>query len=116
MAHQTAAGPLVRELVGATWNTQTDRAASWLDNPLMTQEKFRKFCENTVAKIREPHIKGYLEDNGEHARAHEDLARGLIRAIRREPSRGQSPAGAALARGAELVADVVGLATPIPGL
>jgi hypothetical protein len=40
----------------------------------------------------------------------QDPARGLIRAIRREPSRGQSLAGAALARGAELVADVVGLA------
>ena len=76
----------------------------------MTQEKFRKFAEDTAARIHEPHIKKYLEDIVERARAHEELVRGLIRAIGREPSAGRSLAGTVLAKGAELIADVVGLA------
>ena len=109
MATETATEPILLELDEATWGEQLDRAASWLGNTLMTQEKFRKFAEDTAARMREPHIKKYLEDIVERARAHEELARGLTRAIGREPSSGRSLAGAALAKGAELVADVVGL-------
>src|SRR4051794_26518314 len=110
MATESAAGPILLELDEATWGEQLDRAASWLGNTLMTQEKFRKFAEDTAGRIREPHIKKYLEDIVGRARAHEELARGLTRAIGREPSGGRSLAGAALAKGGELIADVVGLA------
>jgi len=110
MATQTATEPILLELDEATWGKQLDRAAAWLGNVLMTQEKFRKFAEDTAARIHEPHIKKYLEDVVQHARAHEEQAHGLIRTIGREPSTGRSLAGAVLAKGAELVADVVGLA------
>ena len=110
MATETTAGPILLELDEATWAEQLDRAAAWLGDTLMAQEKFRKFAADTAAKIREPHIKKYLEDIVDRAKAHEELARGLTRAIGREPSGGRSLAGAALAKGGELVAGVVGLA------
>src|SRR3954452_24354699 len=110
MATETDAGPILLELDQATWGEQLDRAAVWLGDTLMTQEKFRKSAAGTAAKIREPHIKKYLEDVVTRAEAHEELARGVTRAIGREPSAGRSLAGAALAKGGELVADVVGLA------
>src|SRR3954453_8535051 len=110
MATETDAGSILLELDQSTWDRQIDRAAAWLGDTLMTQEKFRKFAEDTAAKLREPHIKKYLEDVVERARAHEELARGLTRAIGREPSGGRSLAGAAMAKGGELIAGVVGLA------
>src|SRR3954453_21012361 len=103
MATETDAGSILLELDQSTWDRQIDRAAAWLGNVLMTQEKFRKFAEDTAAKIREPHIKKYLEDVVQHARAHEEQARGLIRTIGRETSTGRSLAGTVLAKGAELV-------------
>jgi hypothetical protein len=110
MATETAAGPILLELDEATWKSQIDRAASWLANTLQAQVKFRKFAEDTASEIREPHIKKYLQDVVAHARAHEELVRELIRAIGREPSEGRSLAGETLAKGGELIADVVGLA------
>src|SRR3954447_2990432 len=97
------AEPILLELDESTWNTQLDRAAAWLNNVILTQEKFRKFAEDTTSKIREPHIKRYLEEVTRRAEAHEELARGLMRAIGREPSGSRSLAGAVLAKGAELV-------------
>src|SRR3954470_17620749 len=99
----TAAGTILLELDEATWSRQVDRAAAWLGDTLQVQEKFRKFASDTAAAIREPHIKKYLEDLVEHARAHEELARGLFRLLGREPSGGRSLAGAALAKGGELI-------------
>lgn len=110
MATETSAGPILLELDEATWDTQIDRAASWLGDTLQVQEKFRKYAEDTASEMREPHIKKYLQDVVEHARAHEELVRGLIRTIGREPSGGRSLVGAALAKGGEMIADVVGLA------
>src|SRR5207245_1105918 len=104
------AGPILLELDESTWKTQLDRAAAWLNNVVLTQEKFRKFAEDTASKVREPHIKSYLEEIARRAADHEELARGLIRAIGREPSGGRSLAGAVLAKGGELIADLVGLA------
>lgn len=90
-------------------NTQIDRATTWLNHLLMTQEKFRKFAEDTASRMKKPHIKAYLEAVADRARGHEELACGLIRAIGREPSAGRSLAGTVLAKGSELVADIVGL-------
>src|SRR5262245_64866993 len=42
--------------------------------------------------------------------AHEELVRGLTRTLGREPSCGRSLGGAAIAKGAEVVAGVVGMA------
>src|SRR4051794_9412747 len=106
----TAAGTILLELDEATWSRQVDRAAAWLGDTLQVQEKFRKFAADTASQIKEPHIKKYLEDIVEHARGHEEVIRELFRAIDREPSGGRSLAGAALAKGGELIADVVGLA------
>lgn len=106
----TTAGPILLDLDAATWKAQLDRASAWLGDTLMTQEKFRKFAEDTIARLEEPHIRKYLEEVVERAKDHEERIRGLTRAIGREPSAGRSLAGAALAKGGELVADVVGLA------
>jgi len=110
MSDSTTDDVILLELDESTWNTQLDRAAAWLNNVIMTQEKFRKFAEDTASKILEPHVRKYLEDVAKRAAAHEELARELPRALGREPSAGRSVAGAVLAKGAELVADVVGLA------
>src|SRR4051794_26972971 len=104
---EPAERPILLELDETTWATQIDRAAAWLGDTLMTQEKFRKFAEDTAAKVREPHIKTYLQDVAAHARAHEELVRDLTRAIGREPSGVRTLAGAALAKGGELIADAV---------
>ncbi|QEH38447.1 hypothetical protein OJF2_70500 [Aquisphaera giovannonii] len=110
MATDLAAAPILLELDDATWSKQIDRAAAWLGDALTVQEKFRKLAEDTAASLKEPHIKKYIQDIARHAAAHEELVRGLARAIGREPSGGRSLAGSVLAKGAELVADVVGLA------
>jgi hypothetical protein len=110
MASAPAYAPILLELDEATWNDQLDRAAAWLGDVLQVQEKFRKFAEDTAAKIREPHIRSYLEDIVGRATKHEELARDLSRAIGREPSGGRSIAGAVLARGAGVIAGAVGLA------
>lgn len=110
MATETATAPMLLDLDTATWDRQMDRAATWLNETLMAQEKFRKFAEDTAAKIHEPHIKKYLQDITVRARAHEELVRGLLRSIGQVHSRGRTLAGSMLARGAELVADVVGMA------
>jgi hypothetical protein len=75
----------------------------------MSQAKFRKFAEETAEEIEEPHIKKYLRDIADRAASHEEEARGLCRAIGREPSGGRTLTGAVMAKGVELMADVVGL-------
>lgn len=110
MDAMTAAGPIFLELDEKTWSLQVDRAAAWLGDTLQVQEKFRKFAADTASEIRETHLKRYLEQIIEHANAHEELIRGLIRAIGREPSGRRTLAGDALAKGGELVAAAVGLA------
>lgn len=110
MSDPTTNDVILLELDDATWSAQLDRAAAWLNNTIMTQEKFRKFAADVASEIREPHVKAYLEDVAKRAEDHEKLARDLIQAIGREPTPGRSAAGAVLAKGAELVADVVGLA------
>jgi len=110
MSDATTDDVILLELDDSTWNTQLDRAAAWLNNTIMTQEKFRKFAEDVASTIREPHVKKYLEDVASRAEGHEELARDLVRTLGREPTPGRSAAGAVLAKGAELVADVVGLA------
>src|SRR3954468_5188487 len=99
--------PILLDLDESTWNMQLDRAAAWMNNAIMTQEKFRKFAEDTASKIREPHIKRYLEEIAARAGANEELARGLTRVLGRDPSRSRSLVGAVLAQGAELVADAI---------
>jgi hypothetical protein len=110
MSIETAARPLLLDLDEATWDAQIDRAAAWLGDALMVQEKFRKFAEDVAAQIREPHIKAYLQELVGRARAHEERIADMTRAIGREPSAGRSLAGAALAKGGELIAGAVGLA------
>jgi hypothetical protein len=110
MAAGTATEPILLELDEKTWSRQIDRTAAWLGDTLQVQEKFRKLAADTASEIKEPHLKKYLEDIVEHATAHEELIRVLTRAIGREPSDGRGLAGAALAKGGELVAAAVGLA------
>lgn len=104
-----AAEAILLELDESTWKTQLDRAAAWLGNVILTQEKFRTLARDASSKIREPHIKHYLEEIATRAESHEDMARTMTQAIGREPSSGRSAVGTVLAKGAELVADVIGL-------
>ncbi|QDV34642.1 hypothetical protein [Tautonia plasticadhaerens] len=101
-------GPLLLELDEETWADQLDRASAWLGNLLMSQEKFRTYAEDAAGKIEEPHIREYLREIAGRAAEHEEQARGLFLVLGREPTAGRSTAGAVLAKGAELVADVVG--------
>jgi hypothetical protein len=110
MTAGTAAGPILLELDDETWSRQIDRAAAWLGDTLQVQEKFRKFAADVASEMKEPHIRKYLEDVVGRATAHEGLIRELTRAIGREPSGGRTLAGAAMAKGGELVAAAVGLA------
>jgi hypothetical protein len=108
MSTEAAHEPLVLDLDEDTWTVQIDRASVWLGETLLAQEKFRKFAEGTAASIHEPHIRTYLQEIAERARAHEELLREMTRAIGREPSEGRSLAGTLLAKGGELIADGVG--------
>jgi hypothetical protein len=110
MSVATAAEPILLDLDEKTWEQQIDRTEAWLGNVLLTQEKFRKHAADTTDKIREPHIKEYLREVTARARAHEEEARKLFRAIGRKPSTGRSLVGAAAAKTGEALADVVGLA------
>lgn len=110
MALATAIEPIFLDLDDKTWDQQINRVESWLGNVLLMQEELRKFAADTAAKIKEPHIKKYLEDIAERAQGHEDQARQFFRVIGRKPSGGRTLAGKVLTKVREAAGDVVGWA------
>lgn len=104
------AGPILLGLDEATRSRQIDRAEARLGDTLRVREKFRKFVADVASEMKEPHIRKYLEEVVEHARAYEEGVRELFGVLGREPPGGRSIAGTALAKGGELIAEVVGLA------
>lgn len=110
MAVATLAEPILIDLDERTWKEHLDRAESWFGNVLMTQARFRKMLADSVAKIQEPRIKRYLEEMLEGAERHEEQAKELYRRIGRDRSKVRQSAGAAMAKGSEMLADAVGMA------
>ena len=109
MTTATAAGPVLLDLAPATWDRHLDRAAAWLNNCVQVQEKFRKYAADTAGRIREPHIREYLQQIAGRAERHEEDARGILRAVGREPGRLRSAVGVAAAKAGEVLAGAVGL-------
>ena len=66
MATETAAEPIFWNSTRRPGGQQLDRAAAWLGNTLMTQEKFRKFAEDTAAEDARA---AHQEIPGRHRRA-----------------------------------------------
>lgn len=99
---------LVIQMDDATWSDFLDRFEAWLGDLQLTQTAFRKQAEETVDKIEEPHIREYLSDIAEAARAHEAKVDDLYRLIGREPSTARSVGGTVLGKAREGTADIVG--------
>lgn len=110
----TASAPIMIELDAETWKSQLDIAEQWFDTVLMIQTAFRQLAEDTAAKLHEPHLKAYIGEVAETAQRHEQQLAELYVTIGREPSGGRSVAGTLMAKGREVVADVLGVISGAP--
>ena len=106
----SASQPVLIELDEKIWTEQIDRTERWLSNVLMTQVAFRELAEETLEKVREPHIREYLGDIIVTAKRHEEQAEALFRIIGREPRAVRKLGGTLWAKARELLADLMGTA------
>ena len=106
-----ATQPILIEIDKESWEKQLDSTATWLGNTYMAETAFRKMTEDTVEKVMEPHVRRYLANIAERSLAHEKTIEGLFKVIGREPSKFRHASGMVVAKGRELLADVLGLAS-----
>lgn len=102
--------PMMLELDEKTWETMLERTEQWFGNVLTTQSTYRHLAEDTLEKVKEPHIRAYLMDIIAKAKEHEDKAEELYRFIGRKPSRTREAAGALAAKTRQVMADLTGMA------
>ena len=102
--------PMMLELDETTWQEMLDRTETWFGNVLMTQSTYRHLAEDTLKKVKEPHIREYLMDIVAKAKEHEDRAEELYRIIGRKPSRTREAVGALAAKTRQAMADLTGMA------
>jgi hypothetical protein len=100
--------PILVEMEPAYWQVQLDRGEQWFGNLLTAQIAFRQHAEDTVGKIREPHIKEAVAQVAESAREHERQIDELYRVIGRDPSAMRRTAGELMARVGEAVGSLQG--------
>ena len=106
----TPAEPMMLELDENTWDAMLERAEQWFGNVLMSQSTYRHLAEDTLKKVKEPHIREYLMDIIAKAKEHEDKAEELYHLIGRKPSRTREAVGALAAKTRQLMADLTGMA------
>ena len=95
------------ELDQATREKQLDRAKAWFDNVLLTQASCRQLTQDTMYKIKEPHIKQYLAEMANQEINHEEKARQLFSLIDREPSDVGQVIGQAMGKARQALADFI---------
>lgn len=104
MSGQAYTGPpLLLDLGESAWQEQLDRAGQWFGNVVFVQSTLRTLAQDAAQKIREPHIRSYLQDLAELAAAQEDKARQLFTLIDREPPPLRRPGGTAAAKAREIL-------------
>ena len=100
--------PIVIEIDAQSWETQLDSVAQWLGNTQMAEAAYRQLTEDTAKKVTEPHVRYYLTDIAKRSVQHEKTLEGLFPSIGRDPSHIRKVTGNLVAKGRELLADVVG--------
>lgn len=103
------AAPILVELGDRTWEEWLDRAESWFGNVLMSQRAFSDQLEDVIGKIREPHIKRYLEEMLDKERNHERRAEELFRVIGRKPASARRIGATLVSKARGVLADVQGI-------
>lgn len=107
---ETTLNPVLVELDPKTWEDFLDSTEEWLGNLLMLQSTFRKLTEDTVKKIKEPHIKDYLTEILEAAKTHEQKVEELYRVIGRDPAKGRKLGATVMSKINQLAGGVQGTA------
>src|SRR4051812_8491530 len=85
MQPQKVPQAILLEVGADDWEDQLDKVERWLGNVVLAQTTFRELVEAAVPKVREPHVRDYLNDVASRARDHEQKAAELFRAIGRNP-------------------------------
>lgn len=88
--------PILVELDEQSWEKQMNKVEKWLDQVMMAQASFLELAENTVEKIKEPHIHAAIAEMIETAKEHEQKITSLYETIGRKPSKVRSVAGKVL--------------------
>lgn len=101
--------PILIEIDQKSWEDQLDSVAHWLGNTQMAEAAYRQLTEDVVKKVTEPHVRYYLSDIAKRSVQHEATIEGLFHLIGREPSRFRKMTGDLVAKGRQLLADVLGL-------
>lgn len=107
MDKEQAKHPILLELDDECRQEHFDRAEAWFKNVQLTQASFRQLLEDTVEKIKEPHIKDYLQTMLQHAQEHEEKAEALFAVIGRKPSNARKLVGNILGKSRKAWADVI---------
>lgn len=106
---------MLLELGAESWNTFLDKAARWFDNLLLVQASYRKLLEDTVEKINEFHIKGYLTEILERAKQHEAQIDSLYKIIHRDPSKIRKTLGTVIGKADQLLGDLMAATSGVKG-
>lgn len=101
--------PILLELDEECRQEHFDSTEAWFRNVQLTQASFRQLLEDTVEKVKEPHIRDYLQTMLQHAQEHEEKAEALFAVIGRKPSTLRKLAGDVLGKGRQALADVIAL-------
>ncbi len=101
--------PILIEIDRESWEDQLDSVAHWLGNTQMAEAAFRQLTEDVVKKVTEPHVRFYLSDIAKRSLRHEEILETIFHQIGREPSKFRKVAGNLVAKGREVLADVLGL-------
>ncbi|PRY03392.1 hypothetical protein CLV24_14124 [Pontibacter ummariensis] len=107
MENKTKELPILIELDEETRSEQLNRAAAWFNNVLLTQTSFRQLLEDTVPKIKEPHIKEYLAELAVKAKEHEEKIHELFTIIGREPSDIRTTLGSVMGKARQALGDFI---------
>jgi len=101
--------PILVELGDENWSEWLDRAAKWFESVLLSQRAFSEQLEDTIGRIREPHIKRYLEEMLDKEREHERRAEDLFHVIGRKPTTSRKLGAALVSKARGVLADVQGI-------
>lgn len=103
--------PILIELDQKSWDDRLDSIAQWLGNTQMAEATYRQLTEDVVNKVTEPHVRYYLADIAKRSVQHEQTLEGLFPLVGRDPSKVRKATGNLVAKGREVLADILGFAS-----
>ena len=92
-----------------------DNAAKWFDNLLLAQSSYRKLLEDTAEKVKEFHIRAYLEEMAARAKVHEEKVEALYSLVHRDSSSIRKTLGTIVGKARQGLGDLMALTGGVAG-